>query len=84
MNETQLIEKYLFKRFNVEDQLFMEARLLTDPEFKCKLKWQSRVHEIVKAHGQKTLRQEVISVENRMFSELSFKNFRETVFNIFK
>ncbi|MBL7919860.1 MAG: hypothetical protein JNJ40_06070 [Bacteroidia bacterium] len=84
MNETQLIEKYLFKRLNVEDQLFMEAKLLTDPEFKCKLKWQSRAHEIVKAHGQKILRQEIISVENRLFSELRFQNFRATIFKIFK
>lgn len=84
MNETQLIENYLFKRLNVEDRLFMEARLLTDAEFKCKFKWQSRAHEIVKAHGQKTLRQEIISVENRLFSELRFKNFRANVFKIFK
>lgn len=84
MNETQLIENYLFKRLTAEDRLIIEARLLTDPEFNSKLKWQSRAHEIVKAQGQKMLKEEIISVENRLFSELRFQNFRAAVFKIFK
>lgn len=84
MNDTQLIENYIFKRLDVENQLILEARLLIDTEFRGKLKWQRQAHDIIKAHGRNILRQEISLVEKRLFSEPRFKNFRTIIFTIFK
>jgi anti-sigma-K factor RskA len=84
MNETQLIDDYLFKRLSVEDRLVLEARLLSDLSFKTKLEWQCRVYEIAKAYGRATLKREIMAVERQLFSEPQFKHFRNIISNIFR
>jgi len=84
MNETQQIEKYVFNRLLPEDKLVMDARLILDPSFQHKLKWQQQAYYLIQQYGRKKLKEEIRTVQEQVFSENRFSHFREKINKIFK
>ncbi|MES2678978.1 MAG: hypothetical protein V4635_03795 [Bacteroidota bacterium] len=83
MNETQLIENYLFDRLSPEDKLLMDARLLVNNELREKILWQNQSYQLVNQHGRKKLREEIEALSTKIFSEQKFSSLRKKIFQIF-
>lgn len=83
MNNTVQIERYLLGGSDPEEQLLMEARLLTEPGLRNDLLWQARTYELVNAYGRRQLRNEIRRAEARVFSESRFEAFRHRITHIF-
>jgi hypothetical protein len=84
MNELQQLEHYIQDTLTTEARLLMEARLLVDAELRDKLDWQQKAYALIKTFGRKKLKAEIVHVQNRMFREEQFLDFRKKIQTIFK
>lgn len=83
MNETKVIEDYLFNRLNKEDSLLFECRLSLDLEMQQKMNFQKDAYQMINAYGRKLLKEEIICIHKKLFSERKYNNFRQTIMKIF-
>lgn len=83
MNETQQIELYLQNQLAPEEKLMLDARCILDESFRNKIAWQQKTYDFIQEFGKKKLRMEIREVEERMFSQNKFMQFRNKIRNIF-
>lgn len=84
MNETEQIEQYLFQRLDPEEMILMDARCLVDAQLHDNIQWQQRTYALIHYYGRQKLRKEIHQVQQRLFSESRFDQFRNKIKNIFK
>jgi hypothetical protein len=83
-SETRLVENYIQKQLPPADQLVFEARLLLCPELNEKLKWQQQVHQLIKLRGRKQLKEQIKTVEQKIFTQPAYQTFRDKLYGLFK
>lgn len=84
MTEIEQIENWLLKRGDVRDRLVTEARMLSDPEFRKKVHWQSATYELIQVHGREKLREEIKTIEHQLFQNSKYRSFQDRIRSIFK
>lgn len=84
MNETQQIERYLHNAMKPEDKLLMDASCILDATLLDKIQWQQKTYVLIQHYGRQKLREEINAIQQRVFSETRFNQFRNKLKNIFK
>ncbi len=82
--ETEQIEKYLLKKMPQEESLVFEARLLLDPNLKNNISAQLSAYSIIDKFGRKSLRAEIVGVQNQFLNDPLNLTVREKLKRIFK
>ena len=84
LNEIRELEEWLFKKGDLTDRLMTEAKVLSNPEFQEKVKWQTQSYELVTAYGRQKLQEEIRQVEKQLFSSPKYRSFQDRIRSIFK
>ena len=84
LNEIQEIEGFLLKTNSNEDRLLQEARTCLDVDFAEKVSFQKEAYEQIRSYARIQLREEIKSVEKRLFSTTEQTGFRAKILRIFK
>lgn len=84
MNETQRIERYLHGAMKPEEKLLMDAACLMDSTLYDKVQWQKATYDLIRQYGRQKLKEEIREIQQRVFSESRFSQFRKQLKNIFK
>ena len=84
LNEIELIDDHLSGRLEPGEQLLFEAKVIVDPKLADDLYWQRRTLALVKLYGRKTLRAEIESVHQQLFSQPAHQSFRHRILKLFR
>jgi hypothetical protein len=84
MNESEQIEKYINQELPPGDKLLMDAKCLIDPDLKEHVFFQKQTYLMVQHYGRKQLQAEIRSIDEQLFTDNFFVNFRNKIFSIFK
>jgi hypothetical protein len=82
--ETAQIEAYLTGSAQPDDALFLEAKMIIDPELQDKMNWQKKVHELVLAYGRKQLMQEIDNIHRQLFTLPEHAGFGNKIRRLFR
>ena len=83
MNESRLIEGYIFNTLPPDERLLFEARLITDQTLAGKLHAQKLTYRAIEDYGRKQLHEEIKKVEDKLFKSPKHSGFRRSIFKIF-
>ncbi len=81
--DTRQIDRYLLGQMPADDRLVFEANTIIRPELNETLQWQAKVHELVRLRGQRALRNEIRSVEQKLFEQPQHQSFRLRILRLF-
>ncbi len=84
LTEIQEIEGFLLKTDSNEDRLLLEARTCLDADFTEKVSFQKEAYEQIRSYARAQLREEIKTVEKRLFSTTEQAGFRAKILRIFK
>lgn len=84
LTETAQIENWLLKRGEPAEQLVLEAKMLSNPEMREKVKWQQMAYEVVRLHGRQQLKEEIKAIEHQVFNTTRYRSFQDRIRSIFK
>ena len=77
-------ELYLHRRMENGDALVYEARLLTDPVLKMNTRFQQQVYKLLRLFHLKTVKNEVMEVQQQLFAADEHTAFRREIESLFK
>lgn len=83
-NDLIKTEKYLAGQLPTEDRLLFDAQLLIDPVLKLNTLVQKRIYSLVRLYGRKRLKDEIVSVQTRIFNDPEKTDFQNRIHSIFK
>ena len=83
-NDIVKTEKYLMGQLPVEDKLLFDAQLLINPILKLNTRVQERIYSLIQLYGRKKLKQEIVSIETKIFSDPEKADFQNRIHSIFK
>lgn len=83
MNESRLIEGYIFNTLPPDERLLFEARLITDQTLAGKLHAQKLAYSAIEDYGRNQLREEIRKVGDTLFKASKHNGFRRSIFKIF-
>lgn len=84
MHEIEKIEQYLLKRGNPEEHLLMEAKMQLDSELADQVALQKQTYKVIVSYGRQQLRQEIQSIDRKVFRLPVYASFRSSILSIFK
>ena len=82
--EIEKIEAYLQGEMSPEDALLLEANMTLDEDLAEKISLQKQVYQLVKTYGRRSIRKEIATVQNKLFTLPEHADFRNTVLNLFR
>jgi len=82
--EIREIDRYLNNEMSISEKLVFESRLQIDEMLKENLNNQVKANAVIKEFGRQKLLQDILVIEERLFSESKFKTFQSKVYSIFK
>ena len=81
--DTQHIDRYLLRQLPAGDKLVFDAKLMLCPELKDTVEWQRKVHQLVHLRGRQQLKAQIKGVEEMMFNQPEYSNFRQRILRLF-
>ncbi|MBA4056968.1 MAG: hypothetical protein C0490_19795 [Marivirga sp.] len=84
LNNIRLIEKFLNGQMAPEESMSFHMRLIEDPLLKINLRIQEKIYALIRLYHRKKLKEEIQSVEHKMFSDPLKAGFRESIQYYFK
>ncbi len=81
--DTRQIDRYMLGQMPADDRLVFEAHTILRPELNDTLQWQAKVHELIRLRGQRALRDQIRSVEHKLFEEPQHSSFRQLIMRLF-
>lgn len=84
MNETQQIDRYIQGTMKPEEKLWMDASCMMDETLYDKVRWQRMTYVVIQHYGRQKLKEEIDQIQQRLFSETRFSQFRNKLKTIFK
>lgn len=81
LNEIKQIDDHLAGELAGGDKLFFDARMIIDPLLRLNVGMQKKLYALVKAYSRRAVRNEIINVENKLFSNDSFRNEIQSIFS---
>lgn len=81
--DTQHIDRYLLQQLPAGDKLAFDAKLMLCPELKDTVEWQRKVHQLVRLRGKMQLKSQIKAVEQMVFSQPEYSNFRQKILSMF-
>ncbi len=81
--KTKQLDDYLRQQMHPEEALLLEAQLVLEPELRDALRWQQRIHTLVRAYGRQQLRREIQAAQQKVFHRPEHRGFRQTILRIF-
>lgn len=84
MNDSFLIEGYIFNTLSPEDKLIVDARLITDQSFADKFDAQKTAYMVITEYSRRQLRCEISRIETCIFTDKKYTSFRKTINKLFK
>ncbi len=84
MNNMCLIEKFLKGQMSPEETLLFHMRLMVDPVLKVNLGIQEKIYALIKLFHRNKLKEEIQSVEHKMFSDPLKSDFQKSIHYFFK
>jgi hypothetical protein len=83
-NDTIRTEKYLMGQLPIEDKLLFDAQLLINPVLKLNTLIQQRIYFLIQLYGRKRLKEEINSVQTKIFNDPGKAEFQDRIHSIFK
>lgn len=80
LNETRLIDQYLFGQLNEEQRRSFCARLLCDEPLADKVDRQRSAHHQIRLFGRKIQRRRLEAIHRRLMAEPEFAHHLKTIF----
>jgi len=84
LNNTRLIEKYILGTLSSKDKLVFEARLLLNPMLRMDLHFQKKTYKLIKMYHREKLKDELETLNQRIFSDPDKIIFQQNIFKLFK
>ena len=83
LHETKQIERYLFGKLSPASRLVFEARMLIDSVLRQHVESQRRLYAIVKQHGRRVVKSEVMRIHYQLFNDPAKQDFQSRIFELF-
>jgi hypothetical protein len=83
LHEIEQIEDYLLGKLLPEDALVFESRLLVSPMLRWQVKWQQKVHHLVKLYARKKWKNEAKNVHEAIFNNPAKTAFQKNIHDLF-
>ena len=80
LNETRLIDHYLFGQLNEEDRRSFETRLLCNPTLAEKVDCQRFAHRLIRLFGRKVQRRRLEAIHRKLLTEPAFAHHVKNIF----
>lgn len=84
LNNIRLIEKFLKGQMSPEESLLFHVRLMNDQVLNINLRIQEKIYALIKLYHRKKLKEEIQSVDHKMFSDPLKADFQESIHYFFK
>ncbi|HEX5168462.1 MAG TPA: hypothetical protein VFW11_04770 [Cyclobacteriaceae bacterium] len=84
LNEIEQVEKYLFKKMNIDESLLFEARMLIHPMLRLNVSAQKKVYSLIKLYHRKKIKEEIEVIHQKLFTDPSKKEFQRSIHQLFK
>lgn len=84
LNNIRLTEKFLKGQMSPGESVLFQMRLMDDPVLKVNLAVQEKIYALIRLYHRKKLKEEIQSLENKMFSDPSKAGFQESIHYFFK
>lgn len=82
--DTELLEKFLRGELSAAEKLWVQARLLTEPELKQELDLHRKIHRLIVLYRRRKLMDQVEEIHREIFNapgQLKFKLKIQRLFN---
>ncbi|MGX5687466.1 hypothetical protein [Arcticibacter tournemirensis] len=83
LNEIQQIEKHLSRELNGEEELLFQANVILNKELAANVQWQQKTLQLVHAYGREQLKQEIRTVQEKLFTQREHLSFRQKILAFF-
>ncbi|NJO03307.1 MAG: hypothetical protein HC880_17945 [Bacteroidia bacterium] len=84
LNEIREAEQFMLGKMSPGDQLLYQARTLTHPGLRQRLRLLKRVYRWSGLYHRQQLKQDICQLEQRMFSHPDYQSFQNQIQTIFK
>ena len=84
LNNIRLIEKFLSGQMASEESMSFHLRLMDDPLLRANLRIQEKIYTLIRLYHRKKLKEEIQSLEHKMFSDPLKARFQESIQYYFK
>jgi hypothetical protein len=84
LNNIRLIETFLSGKMTPEELLMFEVRLVDDPMLKLNLRIQEKVYALMQLYHRRKLKEEIVAIEHKMFSDPTKARFQKSIQYYFK
>jgi anti-sigma factor RsiW len=84
LNDIAHTEKYLQGRLSPEERLVFEARLLTSPLLRWNVSTQQKVYTLLKLYHRKKMKQQVKTVQDKLFHDAQHAEWKKEILQLFK
>lgn len=84
LNNIRLTEKFLKGQMSPGESVLFQMRLMDDPVLKVNLAVQEKIYALIRLYHRKKLKEEIQSLEHKMFSDASKAGFQESIYYFFK
>jgi hypothetical protein len=79
--ELQEIDQYLFHDMSGADRLVFQARMISQPDLKEKVRLQQKAHAFLRWFGRKEKKEQLTSIYNRLMIDAGFSASIRSVFS---
>tara|TARA_Y100000310_G_C20700589_1_gene829493 strand:- start:1123 stop:1377 length:255 start_codon:yes stop_codon:yes gene_type:complete len=83
LHNLEIIEEALLGK-KPEFQLLLSAKSILDPQLNKQVVDQQVTYQVVKTYGRQLLREEIKSVEKKLFNEPEHRSFKQKILSFFK
>ncbi len=80
LNEIKMVDDHITGQLNGGEKLLFEARMIIDPVLRFNIHLQGKLYSLVKAYGRREIRNQVVSVEKKLFQNDAFRSEINSIF----
>jgi hypothetical protein len=81
LNEIKQIDDHITGQLSDGEKLVIDARSIIDPVLRFNINLQRKLYALVKAYGRRSIRSEVVDVQDKLFQDTKFRNDILTIFS---
>ncbi len=83
LNEIKEIDDHVLGQAAPGDALLFEAKLIVNPNLKYKIMWHKQALGLVQQYGRNSLKAEIETVHQKLFSLREHEGFRQKIMRLF-
>lgn len=83
LNEIKEIDDHVLGQVAPDEALLFEAKLIINPSLKYKVMWHKQTLTLVQQYGRNSLKAEIETVHQKLFSLPEHEDFRQKIMRLF-